>query len=108
MDSIFDLLFHRVWWSMWRQQLGQVRVSRALHASAVKHRALSLQLQVSPVNVGFGILCPCCQVSHPQREVLGLPCSSGPEPAWGAEVIWKAGLFQREAAVRNKAEACPR
>uniref|UniRef100_A0A2K6DC80 SFI1 centrin binding protein n=1 Tax=Macaca nemestrina TaxID=9545 RepID=A0A2K6DC80_MACNE len=35
----------RVWWSMWRQQLGQVRVSRALHASAVKHRALSLQLQ---------------------------------------------------------------
>uniref|UniRef100_A0A2K5YB69 SFI1 centrin binding protein n=1 Tax=Mandrillus leucophaeus TaxID=9568 RepID=A0A2K5YB69_MANLE len=36
---------YRVWWSMWRQQLGQVRVSRALHASAVKHRALSLQLQ---------------------------------------------------------------
>uniref|UniRef100_A0A2K6NTL7 SFI1 centrin binding protein n=1 Tax=Rhinopithecus roxellana TaxID=61622 RepID=A0A2K6NTL7_RHIRO len=36
---------YRLWWSMWRQQLGQVRVSRTLHASAVKHRALSLQLQ---------------------------------------------------------------
>uniref|UniRef100_A0A2K5R2P0 SFI1 centrin binding protein n=1 Tax=Cebus imitator TaxID=2715852 RepID=A0A2K5R2P0_CEBIM len=34
-----------VWWSVWRQRLGQVRVSRALHASAVKHRSLSLQLQ---------------------------------------------------------------
>uniref|UniRef100_A0A2K6V6N4 SFI1 centrin binding protein n=1 Tax=Saimiri boliviensis boliviensis TaxID=39432 RepID=A0A2K6V6N4_SAIBB len=34
-----------VWWSMWRQRLGQVRVSCALHASAVKHRSLSLQLQ---------------------------------------------------------------
>ncbi|XP_033089194.1 protein SFI1 homolog isoform X9 [Trachypithecus francoisi] len=34
-----------LWWSMWRQQLGQVHVSRALHASAVKRRALSLQLQ---------------------------------------------------------------
>uniref|UniRef100_A0A2K6L9N2 SFI1 centrin binding protein n=1 Tax=Rhinopithecus bieti TaxID=61621 RepID=A0A2K6L9N2_RHIBE len=36
---------YRLWWSTWRQQLGQVRVSRTLHASAVKHRALSLQLQ---------------------------------------------------------------
>uniref|UniRef100_F7GW67 SFI1 centrin binding protein n=1 Tax=Callithrix jacchus TaxID=9483 RepID=F7GW67_CALJA len=36
---------YRVWWSMWRQRLGQIRVSRALHASAVKHRSLSLQLQ---------------------------------------------------------------
>uniref|UniRef100_A0A2I2YE15 SFI1 centrin binding protein n=1 Tax=Gorilla gorilla gorilla TaxID=9595 RepID=A0A2I2YE15_GORGO len=36
---------YRVWWSMWRQRLGQVRVSRALHASALKHRALSLQVQ---------------------------------------------------------------
>uniref|UniRef100_A0A2K6F814 SFI1 centrin binding protein n=1 Tax=Propithecus coquereli TaxID=379532 RepID=A0A2K6F814_PROCO len=34
-----------VWWSEWRQRLGQVRVSRALHASAMKHRALRLQLQ---------------------------------------------------------------
>uniref|UniRef100_A0A2I3HSF5 SFI1 centrin binding protein n=1 Tax=Nomascus leucogenys TaxID=61853 RepID=A0A2I3HSF5_NOMLE len=34
-----------VWWSTWRQRLGQVCVSRALHASALKHRALSLQLQ---------------------------------------------------------------
>nr|XP_021521349.1 LOW QUALITY PROTEIN: protein SFI1 homolog [Aotus nancymaae] len=34
-----------VWWSVWRQRLGQVHVSRALHASAVKHRSLSLQLQ---------------------------------------------------------------
>ncbi|XP_058387812.1 protein SFI1 homolog isoform X4 [Diceros bicornis minor] len=34
-----------VWWSEWRQRLGQVRVGHALHASAVKHRALSLQLQ---------------------------------------------------------------
>uniref|UniRef100_A0A8C8Y674 SFI1 centrin binding protein n=1 Tax=Panthera leo TaxID=9689 RepID=A0A8C8Y674_PANLE len=36
---------YRVWWSHWRQQLGWVRVGHALHASAVKHRALSLQLQ---------------------------------------------------------------
>ncbi|PNJ49255.1 SFI1 isoform 4 [Pongo abelii] len=36
---------YRVWWSMWRQRLGQLRVSHALHASALKHRALSLQLQ---------------------------------------------------------------
>ncbi|XP_045390481.1 protein SFI1 homolog isoform X8 [Lemur catta] len=36
----------RVWWSEWMQRLGQVRVSRALHASAMKHRALSLQLQL--------------------------------------------------------------
>uniref|UniRef100_A0A2R9BCR6 SFI1 centrin binding protein n=1 Tax=Pan paniscus TaxID=9597 RepID=A0A2R9BCR6_PANPA len=36
---------YRVWWSTWRQRLGQVRVSRALHASALKHRALSLQVQ---------------------------------------------------------------
>uniref|UniRef100_A0A2I3HXJ4 SFI1 centrin binding protein n=1 Tax=Nomascus leucogenys TaxID=61853 RepID=A0A2I3HXJ4_NOMLE len=36
---------YRVWWSTWRQRLGQVCVSRALHASALKHRALSLQLQ---------------------------------------------------------------
>ncbi|XP_031995736.2 protein SFI1 homolog [Hylobates moloch] len=35
----------KVWWSTWRQRLGQVCVSRALHASALKHRALSLQLQ---------------------------------------------------------------
>ncbi|XP_008059723.1 protein SFI1 homolog [Carlito syrichta] len=35
----------RVWWSKWRQQLGQVCVNQALHASAVKHRVLSLQLQ---------------------------------------------------------------
>nr|XP_055107584.1 protein SFI1 homolog isoform X15 [Symphalangus syndactylus] len=34
-----------VWWSTWRQRLGQVCVGRALHASALKHRALSLQLQ---------------------------------------------------------------
>ncbi|XP_058996906.1 protein SFI1 homolog isoform X2 [Mustela lutreola] len=34
-----------LWWSQWRQQLGQVRVGHALLASAVKHRALSLQLQ---------------------------------------------------------------
>ncbi|XP_047552853.1 protein SFI1 homolog isoform X8 [Lutra lutra] len=35
-----------LWWSQWRQQLGQVRVGHTLLASAVKHRALSLQLQV--------------------------------------------------------------
>uniref|UniRef100_A0A673UZI7 SFI1 centrin binding protein n=1 Tax=Suricata suricatta TaxID=37032 RepID=A0A673UZI7_SURSU len=34
-----------VWWSHWRQRLGQVRVGHILHASAVKHRALCLQLQ---------------------------------------------------------------
>ncbi|KAB1255714.1 Protein SFI1-like protein [Camelus dromedarius] len=34
-----------VWWREWRQRLGQVRVGRALHASAVKHSARSLQLQ---------------------------------------------------------------
>nr|XP_021559239.1 protein SFI1 homolog isoform X6 [Neomonachus schauinslandi] len=34
-----------LWWSQWREQLGQVRVGHALLASAVKHRALSLQLQ---------------------------------------------------------------
>ncbi|KAM5200237.1 protein SFI1 homolog isoform 21-T48 [Hipposideros larvatus] len=34
-----------VWWSEWRQRLGQACVGRALHASAVRHRALSLQLQ---------------------------------------------------------------
>ncbi|XP_019498610.1 PREDICTED: protein SFI1 homolog isoform X4 [Hipposideros armiger] len=34
-----------VWWSKWRQRLGQACVGRALHASAVRHRALSLQLQ---------------------------------------------------------------
>uniref|UniRef100_A0A452ULD5 SFI1 centrin binding protein n=1 Tax=Ursus maritimus TaxID=29073 RepID=A0A452ULD5_URSMA len=36
---------YRVWWSQWRQQLGQVRVGHALLASAVKHRVLSLQQQ---------------------------------------------------------------
>nr|XP_054366409.1 protein SFI1 homolog isoform X4 [Mirounga angustirostris] len=34
-----------LWWSQWREQLGQVCVGHALLASAVKHRALSLQLQ---------------------------------------------------------------
>uniref|UniRef100_A0A8C6ELE5 SFI1 centrin binding protein n=1 Tax=Microcebus murinus TaxID=30608 RepID=A0A8C6ELE5_MICMU len=36
---------YRMWWSEWRQRLGQVRVSCALHASADKRRALSLQLR---------------------------------------------------------------
>lgn len=68
--SIFDLLFGRLWWSQWRQQLGQVRVGHALLASAVKHRALSLQLQVSAADCGFGIFCPCCQALHPRRVGL--------------------------------------
>lgn len=51
--SIFDLFFDRVWWSQWRQQLGQVRVGHALLASAVKHRVLSLQQQVSAAESGL-------------------------------------------------------
>ncbi|XP_075391168.1 protein SFI1 homolog isoform X2 [Tenrec ecaudatus] len=35
----------RVWWSKWRWRLGQVHMDRVLHTTAVKHRALSLQLQ---------------------------------------------------------------
>lgn len=53
--SIFDLFLDRLWWRRWRQQLGQVCVGRALHASAVKHRALSLQQQVSTADCGFGV-----------------------------------------------------
>lgn len=34
------------WWSKWRWRLGQAHAEHALHAVAVKHRALSLQLQV--------------------------------------------------------------
>ncbi|XP_023561625.1 protein SFI1 homolog [Octodon degus] len=34
-----------VWWSKWRQQLGQARMNHVLYATAVKHRALRLQLQ---------------------------------------------------------------
>uniref|UniRef100_A0A8C6G3E6 SFI1 centrin binding protein n=1 Tax=Moschus moschiferus TaxID=68415 RepID=A0A8C6G3E6_MOSMO len=36
---------YRVWWSVWRWRLGQVHLGRALQATAVKHRARSLQLQ---------------------------------------------------------------
>lgn len=66
---IFDLLSDRVWWSTWRRQLGQVHLGRALHASAVKHRARSLQLQVSPADSGFGVLCPRRQAPYPQWEL---------------------------------------
>lgn len=67
-------------------------MGRALHASAVRHRALSLQLQVSAADSSFGILCPCCQVHthggwdqtpkqkaghHAAASLLGPPCSSG-------------------------------
>ncbi|XP_021065927.1 protein SFI1 homolog isoform X2 [Mus pahari] len=34
-----------IWWSKWRWRLGQAHAEHALHAAAVKHRALSLQLQ---------------------------------------------------------------
>ncbi|XP_028613966.1 protein SFI1 homolog [Grammomys surdaster] len=33
------------WWSKWKWRLGQACAEHALHAAAVKHRALSLQLQ---------------------------------------------------------------
>uniref|UniRef100_A0A4W2DWE9 SFI1 centrin binding protein n=1 Tax=Bos indicus x Bos taurus TaxID=30522 RepID=A0A4W2DWE9_BOBOX len=36
---------YRVWWSAWRWRLGQVRLGRALQATAVKRWAQSLQLQ---------------------------------------------------------------
>lgn len=64
--SVFGSFFDRVWWGKWRWSLGQVRVGRALHASAVKHRALSLQLQVSPADSAFDVLGSCCQ-SHTHR-----------------------------------------
>ncbi|XP_042638645.1 protein SFI1 homolog [Orycteropus afer afer] len=34
-----------VWWSEWRRRLEQILMGHALYISAVKHRALSLQLQ---------------------------------------------------------------
>uniref|UniRef100_A0A286Y0U1 SFI1 centrin binding protein n=3 Tax=Cavia porcellus TaxID=10141 RepID=A0A286Y0U1_CAVPO len=34
-----------LWWSKWKQQLGQAHMNHAFYATAVKHRASSLQLQ---------------------------------------------------------------
>uniref|UniRef100_A0A8C9P6D2 SFI1 centrin binding protein n=1 Tax=Spermophilus dauricus TaxID=99837 RepID=A0A8C9P6D2_SPEDA len=36
---------YRVWWSKWRWHLGQAYMIQVLHATAIKHRALCLQLQ---------------------------------------------------------------
>ena len=51
---VFDLLSGRVWWSAWRRRLGRVRLGRALQATAMKHWAQSLQLQVSPQAQALG------------------------------------------------------
>uniref|UniRef100_A0A452SI15 SFI1 centrin binding protein n=1 Tax=Ursus americanus TaxID=9643 RepID=A0A452SI15_URSAM len=105
-----------VWWSQWRQQLGQVRVGHALLASAVKHRVLSLQQQVSAAESGLvssvHIFSPYTHrggVGLPSRRlaIMRLPLS------WALPAVKGAGQGAegrsnregwpqwREAAIRN-------
>ena len=106
--SVFPLLFDRVRWREWRQRLGQVRLGRALHATAVKHRALRLQLQVSPADSDFGVLSSCTPteggVGLPSRRpsirllplCWALAVAQGSDEEVGGRRTWKAGLFNRQ------------
>ena len=103
---VFDLLSGRVWWSAWRWRLGQVRLGRALQATAVKHRAQSLQLQVSVQTRALGssvhVVRPPPTEHAPDFWRRAAACA-GPS-MWlqgrEAQAAWKAGLFNREAAGR--------
>ena len=103
---VFDLLSGRVWWSARRWRLGQVRLGRALQATAVKHRAQSLQLQVSVQTRALGssvhVVRPPPTEHAPDFWRRAAACA-GPS-MWlqgrEAQAAWKAGLFNREAAGR--------